>query len=146
MNIISDRLFSDNQIQIIENAYNAKFILESTVKPLNGGWYNMPVAIFYQQEKHPEGSNYFGMYYRNDSLFITNAISATEPFDALMLENGDIMISRYRHDYFMHSDLFVDGGRDYIRYGGNMNKVKVVKVQIVEDHLEIVDKKENADF
>jgi len=121
----------------VENMYNAKYVFESCLKMKDGGWSNIPVCIFYTEEAHPEGSNYFGLY-RTDfgDVMITNGISATEPFDALQI-GDDIIYSRYRHDYREHKGAMVDGGRDYFKRSSD--KGTPVKLQVVGDHLEIVD-------
>lgn len=119
MAIISNRLFTEEQIAKLEKAYNAKYILDTSIRAKGGGWANMPVAVFYTEEAHPKGSNYLGIFIKEGKLYVTDAISATEAFPALLLENGDLMVSRYRHDYFTHGGYMVDGGREYIRSSGN---------------------------
>lgn len=132
-------MFTDEQYNNIEEYYKAKFICETCLKNIDGGWANIPVAVFYTENAHPEGSNWFGLYYNHDNkLMITDAKSALEPFDALLFENGDILYSRYRHDYRTYGNAMVDGGRDYFRYTPT-NDSKMVKIQIMKDKLEIVD-------
>ena len=139
LNIISGKLLKQESIENIEKSHNAKYVCDSTIKRADGGWLNWPVAIFYQAEAHPRGSNYFGIYFVNETSFITDAISATEPFSGLMLEDGSVIYSRYRHDFFEHKGMFVDGGREYFRCGGaDLSKTKTVTLQIVKDRLEIV--------
>lgn len=132
-------LLNEESISTIEKAYSAKFVCETTIKNRNGNWINTPVAVFYTETPHPEGSNWFGFYNNEEGKFlITNAISALEPFDALLLEDNSIFYSRYRHDYRELNDgTMVDGGRDYIR--SIPGKGKHVKVKIVNEHLEIID-------
>ena len=122
-------------IKFIEENYNAKYVFESCLKKKDGGWCNIPVAIFYTEEAHPEGSNYFGLY-RTDfgDIMITNGISATEPFDALQV-GDDIIYSRYRHDYREYNGAMVDGGRDYFKRSSDVGTP--VKLKVVKDHLEI---------
>lgn len=123
-------------IKIIEDKYNAKYVFESCLKLKDGGWCNMPVAIFYTEEAHPEGSNYFGLYLTDfGDLMITNGISATEPFNALLVD-GDVVYSRYRHDYREHKRAIVDGGRDYFKHNG---VGQTVMLQVVGDHLEVME-------
>jgi len=137
-------LFNEEQIKKIEAIRKAKFVCDTCLKSKTGGWVNFPAAIFYTKEAHPEGSNYFALYY-TDRLMITNGISATlEPFEAYEMIDGTILYSRHRHDYREHviedKSFFVDGGRDYTRCGGDFSLVKrSIKVQIVEDKLEIVE-------
>lgn len=126
-------------IRKVEEKYNAKYVFESCLKTRDGGWCNMPVAIFYTETPHPQGSNYFGLY-RTDTgeMMITNGISATEPFEAIRV-GDNIYYSRYRHDYRSYGNFFVDGGRDYIRYGGEpFGIVSQVSLHVNKDKLEIV--------
>ena len=117
----------------VENMYNAKYVFESCLKT-KSGWCNMPVAIFYTEEPHPEGSNYFGLY-RTDfgDLMITNGISATEPFNAIQV-GDDIIYSRYRHDCRSFKGALVDGGRDYFKHNG---VGQTVMLRVNKDKLEI---------
>ena len=119
----------------IEDAYNAKYVFESCIKDRDGGWCNWPSAIFYTEEAHPRGSNYFGVYVdHNGDFMITNGISATEPFDALQA-GDDVIYSRYRHDFREHNGYMVDGGRDYFRRSADGIPVKLC---VNKDKLEIV--------
>ena len=136
MNILNECSFLKPEgIAKIEKAYNAKYVFESCLKTKNGGWCNMPVAIFYTETPHPQGSNYFGLY-RNDfgDFMITDGISATEPFDALQA-GDDVIYSRYRHDFREHNGYMVDGGRDYFRRSADGIPVKLC---VNKDKLEIV--------
>lgn len=59
------------------------------------------------------------------------------------LECGETIVSRTRHDYQLcgcPNETMVDGGLDYMRYGGkNMTKVKPVEIYADDDY-EIVRK------
>lgn len=133
-----DPMFTDEQIGKIEQHYNAKFVCETTLKTKGGGWLSAPVAVFYTEEPHPEGSNWFGLYYRDGQLMVTDAQSALEPFDGLMLEDGSVFYSRFRWDYRVAAGTMVDGGRDYIRYTPAAG-TRVVQLKIVKDQLEVVE-------
>ena len=141
MNIHNESSFlPEAVITNIENKYNAKYVFESCLKNRFGAWTEFPVAIFYTEEAHPEGSNYFG-FYRNDfgDYMITNGISATEDFKGIRV-GEDIYYSRYRHDYREFGPFFVDGGRDYIRYGGEPHEDMIqVKLRVNKDKLEVVE-------
>ena len=127
-------------IKIIEEKYNAKYVFESCLKLRDGGWCNFPAAIFYTEEAHPQGSNYFAIYEkqltitRDPEFLITNGISATEPFDALQI-GDDVIYSRYRHDYREYKGAMVDGGRDYFKRSANYGTP--VKLRVNKDKLEI---------
>lgn len=130
-------MFNDKQIEHIEKTYNATYVCETCVKSGNE-WVNIPCAIFYTEKAHPEGSHYFAMYHDMDgSLMITNGISATEPFFGIQV-GEDVVYSRYRHDFRTHGDVSVDGGRDYLKVVGNIDRPQV-KLQIIKDKLEVID-------
>jgi len=140
--ILNDCTFIDAKgIKYIEEKYNAKYVFESCLKNKNGDWANFPAAIFYTEEAHPEGSNYFGVYLKYDYdgtkiPMIANGIAATQVvIKGIKADNGDIVYSRYRHDYRNSPDgsVFIDGGRDYIRTNNISN---LVELKVVKDKLE----------
>lgn len=137
MNIHNECTFmKPDGIAKVENMYNAKYVFESCLKTRDGGWCNYPVAIFYTETAHPRGSNYMGLYVDDyGRLLITDGISATEEFNALQV-GEDIIYSRYRHDYRVLNEAFIDGGRDYVKYNPEVGKL--VKLKVVKDKLEIV--------
>lgn len=158
--------FTEKQIKGIEDHKSAKFVCETCIRDMYGNWANGPVAIFYQDDPSliPEGgSAYFGMYWRPNqdasvlaspedvlkltyTLMICNAVSATEEdITGIVANNGEIIYSRYRHDYRGSSDgsVWIDGGRDYDRYGWNQESVldikeRIVTLRIVDGELRIV--------
>ena len=134
MNIITDCSFlTKEQIKNIEELYKAKYICETSIRGKHGGWANLPVALFYSEEIHPQGSNYFAMYFNhNNRLCIANGISALEPFNGLQVDDN-VIFSAFRHDYRTFNEAFIDGGREYTRYNGG----KLVTIRVVKDHLEV---------
>jgi hypothetical protein len=132
-------MFTPKQIEIIEQKYNGKYIFDSCIKNKHGDWLNFPVAIFYNPVKHPEGSNYFGIYRNSyEDIMICDGISATEEFNGLEID-GIVIYSHFRHDFREFSGVFIDGGRDYLRCGGErINEARLVKIKVIEDRLEIV--------
>lgn len=129
-------------IEKVEKKYNAKYVLETCVKGTDGNWFNWPAAIFYTEEAHPAGSNYFALY-RNScgESMIANGLSAVDGIVFAGIEvEGVVTYSRYRHDNrACHNGVFVDGGRDYFKYGGdNFNDYNVVRFKVVKDKLEII--------
>ncbi len=151
MRILKDsEIFSPENIAKIEDKKNAVYVCETCLTGMNGGWINQAVAVFWN--KDPDnvphgGSAWFGLYYRvyhpDDSreptLMVANAISATlEPITGVVAENGDVIYSRYRHDYRMSPDgtAMVDGGRDYFRTGPL--GIGTVTLEIQEGELVIV--------
>ena len=140
-NILKDsEIFTPEGIAKIEARKDAVYVCDTCLRSPRGGWNNEPVAIFWN--KNPDnipkgGSAWFGLFYRHDrigfdgglgepTLYITNAISAVQTPDGesvtitgVIAENGDVIYSRYRHDYRLSPDgtAMVDGGRDYLRTG-----------------------------
>jgi hypothetical protein len=129
-------------IETVEREYKAKYVLESCLKYKDGDWGNRPAAIFYTEEAHPRGSNYFALYFRGDSLMITDGLPSIKDvvFSGIEAE-GEVVYSRYRHDFREGKNgAFVDGGRDYFKYGGDrFSDYNVVKFKVVKDHLEIIE-------
>jgi hypothetical protein len=127
-------------IRQIEQKYNARYVFECCLKGREG-WVNFPAAIFYTEIAHPQGSNYLALYLdETGQPMITDGISATErTFVGVKADNGDIIYSRYRHDYRVSPDksVWIDGGRDYLR-SGMYESNRMVNIAVVGDHLEIV--------
>lgn len=117
--------FHPIKIDVIEEHYNAKFVGDFCVKTKGGGWSEIPVAVFYQP--NPDFSkghtHYFGIFCDpQNKLMITDASSAfDEPIEGIIADNGEVIFSRYRHDYrsSMDRSVTIDGGRDYLRCGGS---------------------------
>lgn len=106
----------------IEQSRSAKYLGDFCIKNTNGSWSEIPVAVFYQATKpDPSYSHYFGIFIQDGQILITDAASAFEnPIKAVIANDGEIVFSRYRHDYAVSVDgsVWIDGGRDYLRSGG----------------------------
>jgi hypothetical protein len=110
--------FSQGQIMVIEQKYNAKYMGPWCTKRPSGGWNETPVDVFYQPNPDTEKGHkhYFGMFFQGKTLGITDATSAfSEPMAGIICEDGEVIVSRYRHDYVQKGDRMIDGGRDYTR-------------------------------
>jgi hypothetical protein len=130
---------NQEQIELIEKKYNSKYVFETCLQNTDGGWINEPAAIFYSEVPHPMGSNYFAFYKAGANLgfMICDAKKHIEgSFIGVRADNGDIIYSRYRHDYRKSPDnsVWVDGGRDYFRSDVNVN---TVKFKVVKDKLKL---------
>jgi hypothetical protein len=114
----------------LEERRNAKYVCETCIQSsvpmdktqvMKPGWINHPVLVFYTPVAHPEGSNWFGIYFTAAGQgMICNAASAVEhDIQGVVAANGEIIYSKYRHDYRMSSDgtAMADGGRDYFKTG-----------------------------
>jgi hypothetical protein len=129
-------------IQVMEAHYSAKFVGDFCVQLKGGGWSDFPIAIFYQPTPKFElgHSHYFGLFVdETGNLLITNGDSAfDDPITGVVADNGEVIFSRYRHDFTTSSDgsVWIDGGRDYCRSNTSTNifvKLKVDKDKIVTD-------------
>ncbi len=139
-------MFKPEGIAKIEEIKNAKYVCETCLRGTDGGWANRPVAIFYGEEEHPVSkSRYFGIYIdMDDRIMITNGQSAVdEPIQGVIADNGDIIYSRYRHDFRRSPDgsVFIDGGRDYFR-GSVLSQDRYVTMKIIDGELVVVEKEE----
>lgn len=84
--------------------------------------------IFYRETFHPIfGNKYFGIYYCSirDSPYIFNADEVEDLMFAMIEHDGVYYYSRYRHDFvdIPNTNMFIDGGRDYVRSGGDPIKI-----------------------
>jgi hypothetical protein len=118
-----------DQIKKVEKHYNAKYVMDACLRNRDGGWVNFPAAIFYTENAHPEGSNYFALYINDDGLRITNGESAVKDVSFTgFVYNEEVWYSSYRHDYVGVDGKFIDGGRDYTRCGGD--DIKFIKFNV----------------
>jgi hypothetical protein len=145
VNILTDCSFlSNKQIEKIEQRHGAKYVFESQLKLKSDQWSDFSAAVFYVEEPHPEGSNWFGIWEMDRRFMISNAISAAEePFFGVVAENGDIIYSRHPGDLRESSDktVFIDGGRNHGRHDLIH---EVVKLKVVKDKLVVVPREKRA--
>jgi hypothetical protein len=119
-------------IEAVEKKYNAKFVGQFCLRTREGAWQGDDCADVYYQEKPPvEGySNYFGLIIQGGTTYITSGASGVEGIiSCVQADDGEIIYSRYRHDYRVSTDksVFIDGGRDYVK-GGAHGKYFAMKV------------------
>ena len=123
-------------LNIIEEKYKAKYMGYWAIKRDGGDWSDMPVDVFYQPNPDlSQGhSHYFGIFtVAGQGVLITNAASAfSEPITGLLTDDGEVLVSRYRHDYVEKGQYMIDGGRDYLRTSGNAVAGKLVEVTVVD--------------
>jgi len=143
MKIINEcEMFTSDELATIEKKYNAKFVCETCISD-GKSWLNELCAIFYTPEPHPEGSNYFALFFRagaefQPTLMIADGITAAKtPINGVVAKNGDIIYSKYRWDYRESKDgsVIVDGGRDYLKRskGGKVVQLVIKKDKLVVD-------------
>lgn len=127
-------------IDSIEKKYSGRYIGDFCIKKNSDTWTETPLAIFYNPTPlKPEHSNYFGiMVVSKTSYIITNGASAfCEPIVGVVADDGEVVYSRYRHDYVVSSDnsVFIDGGRDYCRSSGS----KMVHLNMIDGEFKITE-------
>ena len=137
-----DSVFDISKIEIKKNA---TYVGEFCLKTSGGEWANEAASIFYQKTPPQEGfSHYFALFQRNGTVYITSGQNAIEPIImAVQADDGEIIYSRYRHDYRTSKDgsVFVDGGRDYFKSGG----INVVPLKVVDGKFTLADLNLNND-
>jgi hypothetical protein len=121
--------FKADAIKKIQDHYGAKYMGYWAVKRKNG-WSDEPVDVFYQPtpDTAKGHSHYFGMFVDPaGTLMITDAQSAfSEPIYGLLCDDGEVIVSRYRHDYVTKDGCMVDGGRDYFKRSDQGKTVKII--------------------
>lgn len=106
-------------IKKVEELRGAKYMgYWCTMNP-KGFWNEQPVDVFYQPNPDLEQghSHYFGLFIKENSVFICDAASAfSETIGGIITEDGEVLVSRYRHDYVTkEGGYMIDGGRDYMK-------------------------------
>jgi hypothetical protein len=128
-------------IKKTEELYGAKYMGFWCTKRSDGNWNDTPVEVFYQPNPDTEkGHNhYFGLFKRmgNGVLFITDATSAfSDPIMGIETDDGEVIVSRYRHDYVEKDKYMIDGGRDYLRTsGGPFVRIRVEGPEFVIERI-----------
>jgi len=112
----SDKHFN---IEAVEEKYSATYMGMWCLRTISEQWAEVPSYIFYTP--NPDTSlghtNYFGLFTRAGTTYITKGDSAFTDLIGVVSDEGEVVISRYRHDYHISNDasVFIDGGRDYTR-------------------------------
>lgn len=114
----------------VEEKRNARYVGQFCLKDINGNWANHVADVFWQETPpNPEYSNYFALFVRNGTVYVTSGASAVEgELVAVQAEDGEIIYSRYRHDFRQSKDgtVWIDGGRDYTRTGSPTFSLKII--------------------
>lgn len=129
-------IIGEKGISHFEKKYNATYVADLCLKDRYGNWANEPAAIFYQDTPPVPGySHYFAIVVRGKETFITSGESAvSEPIAGIQADDGEIIFSRYRHDFRRSKDesVFIDGGRDYTKHN---NPERLVEINIVDGEM-----------
>ena len=123
--------FDKNQISLIEQKYQATYMGYWCTKKPSHDWNESPVDVFYVEnpDRTKGHTNYFGMFKREGVVYITDASSAfNASIRGVLCEDGEVLVSRYRHDYVVKDSHMVDGGRDYMRCSSNSPQAAVFVV------------------
>jgi hypothetical protein len=115
--------YGPDAIAEIEQRYNAKYMGYWCTKNLRDGWNESPVDVFYvaEPDRSKGHTNYFGMFTRGgftrggDSYIIDASSAFSAPITGILTKDGEVIVSRYRHDYVTKDGYMIDGGRDYLR-------------------------------
>ena len=140
MTIRIEKTYPPKLYEHFEKKYNAKFICEHCLNT-KMGWTNFPVLFFYAEEKHlVSNSNYFAIYKNEftDKWIIKSGQEIVgRDIPAIIANNGDIIYSRFRHDYQESKDesVIIDGGMDYIRTSGQ----EIIYLNVIGDELVVKD-------
>jgi len=84
---------------------------------------NKVLDIYYRDTPHPEYNNYyFGLYADEDNRMMICKADSIEKLNFGMISDSkkEWVYSRSHHDYVTTETGFIDGGRKYIRRGGDL--------------------------
>lgn len=112
----------------IEALRKSTFMGHWCVRDRDGNWSETPVDVFYQPtpDLARGHKHYFGLLIREEQLLICDATSAfSEPITGIAASDGEVLVSRFRHDCQIRKGIMIDGGRDYIRHSGPFNPVQI---------------------
>ena len=138
-------------IKIVNEKYKSKYLGYFAMPTREGGWTDEPHDLFYVEnpDRSKGHSNYFALFYSRSlyeergPLMITNGENCFKtPMLGVMSPDGEVHISRYRHHMHDIPGGFIDGGRDYIRLGGEACRYPKVEILIVDGEF-LFEKKEN---
>jgi hypothetical protein len=119
---------SEAGIRQMEEHYGAKYMGYWSTVAKSGGWTYEPIDVFYQPnpDLSKGHSNYFGIVIRDGVVYITDASPVfSQPIYGVLCEDGEVIVSRYRHDCVVKGNHMVDGGRDYMRKSMNSPVVRI---------------------
>ncbi len=124
------------KIDSIERLYEVKYIGPWSIKTKDGNWSLHPVEVFYQSElRDAKHSHYMGVYMGPEGyVYICDAKSAfSEDIAAVIADDGEIVVSGYRHDYRSSEDgtTFIDGGRNYTRTNREIISLSMVDGELI---------------
>lgn len=130
---------------ILKHHKGATFVEEIAVKIAGGGWSQYPVMVFHQETPpQPEYPKYFCYQHRYKDILTPGAggswlLIGLPTFDPKITayvtsQSGQkyVTYSRYAHDYVQTpGGPAIDGGRDYARIVGDLNRAKSVEYDLL---------------
>jgi hypothetical protein len=136
-------IIGEKGIAHFEAKYNATYVSDLCLKTTPDTWAEEPAAIFYQPNPQPGHSDYFGVLVKGTQTYITSGDSAvSQIISGIVSDEGEIIYSRYRHDFRTSKDksVYIDGGRDYTK---NNNPDKLISLIIVDGEMKVLGELEN---
>ena len=119
---------SKEGVSQIEQSYGGKYMGYWCTIAKGGGWTYQPIDVFYQPnpDLSKGHSHYFGIVIRDDVVYITNASPVfSQPMYGVLCDDGEVIVSRYRHDCVVKGNHMIDGGRDYTRSSVNSPMIRI---------------------
>ena len=91
-----------------------------------------PIDIYYRDSPHPVFNNYyFGLYTIDDKAMICKAdLVETLEFGMISTDKEEWVYSQSHHDMVKIDVGFIDGGRQYIRRGGDFDTMQYQKCKV----------------
>ena len=123
MNIIHRPLFNIGKVEDYytkKDGVPVKYVCTSAIREHD----DYAADIYYRDTPHPEfGNRYFGLHTMLDQMMITNADNVENVIFDMVDIDDELHYSQHRHDfYYPIYDMFIDGGRSYLRRGGDLSK------------------------
>lgn len=93
-----------------------------------------PFDIYYRDTPHPEHNNfYFGLYADDEDRMMICKADTIEKYQFGMISDQDEWVySRSHHDFVETDSGNIDGGRKYIKRGGDLDNQKHIVAKIVD--------------
>lgn len=114
--------FQSEQIRVLEQHHAARYMGFWCVRQRDGTWSDTPVDVFYK----PGTGHYFGVFLLNNQTIMADADSAfSDPMTGVLLNTGEVLVSRFRHDLQSRQGIGIDGGRDYVKVSAGAVQVDV---------------------
>lgn len=111
-----------------------------SIKQPTRGWINFAVPVWYQPDPLPHHSNYFALHrnMQGQVLIMDGASAFSEPIAGIIADDGEIIYSRFRHDYVVSEDssVFIDGGREYTK-ASLVDPSRRVTITVENQHFKI---------